>query len=470
MLRPLPLALAASGARRSPQPKGHLVVVGGGGVPDVDPDDARIELAGGPAAPIVVFPQASELADTGDVAVEMWKKAGATNVRWLPLTDAAAARQAVESAAFIWFPGGDQVKLMKAFEGTGVPEVIARRYRDGAVVGGTSAGAAVMSAVMLTGDADLQSITVGATKTAPGLGLWPEVIVDQHHLKRQRQSRLISLVLEHPTLVGVGIDERTAAIVSGSRFEVLGESTVLVIDARRAKVEPRAAGPALGRAGHHAARADGRDGDGDQGLGIGARDSGARDSGLGRGQGCGGCHVRRRCCEASTSAGAKRVAMADLRALVERLGYRDVRTILNSGNVVFTGPPRIRATGGEPGRTGTGEAPRGDRQGHRVDRPGARGRRCCESAGRDRLGSLAPRPCGAVERQGPGSLKPLLETGLGTGGARGRTARRLLLVPGRVRREPGCRGRPPGLRRIGDDAELGDGREARGTVSATLRI
>jgi cyanophycinase len=201
-----------------------------------------LELAGGLDAPIVVFPQASELADTGDVAVEMWKNAGATNVRWLALTDAAAARQAVESAALVWFPGGDQNKLMKAFEGTGVPEVIARRYRAGAVVGGTSAGAAVLSAVMLTGDADLQSITVGATKTAPGLGLWPEVIVDQHHLKRQRQSRLISLVLEHPKLVGVGIDERTAAIVTGARFDVIGESSVLVIDARRAKVEPRPSG------------------------------------------------------------------------------------------------------------------------------------------------------------------------------------------------------------------------------------
>jgi len=235
------LLSAAVTAKAQPRPKGHLVVVGGGGVPDVIMKRA-LELAGGPAAPMVIFPQASELTDTGDVAVDMWKKAGATNVRWMPLTDAQAARQAVESAAFIWFPGGDQAKLMKAFEGTGVPEVIARRYRDGAVVGGTSAGAAVMSAIMLTGDADLQSITVGATKTAPGLGLWPEVIVDQHHLKRQRQSRLISLVLDHPTLVGVGIDERTAAVVSGPRFEVIGESSVLVIDARRAKVEPRAPG------------------------------------------------------------------------------------------------------------------------------------------------------------------------------------------------------------------------------------
>jgi cyanophycinase len=222
-------------------PKGHLVVVGGGGVPEVILKRA-IELAGGPAAPIVVFPQASELAETGDVAVDMWKQAGAANVRWLALSDPAAARQAVESAALVWFPGGDQAKLMKAFEGTGVPEAIARRYRDGAVVGGTSAGAAVMSSIMLTGDADLQSITVGATKTAPGLGLWPEVIVDQHHLKRQRQSRLISLVLEHPALVGVGIDERTAAIVSGFRFEVIGESSVLVVDARRARIETRPPG------------------------------------------------------------------------------------------------------------------------------------------------------------------------------------------------------------------------------------
>ncbi len=74
------------------------------------------------------------------------------------------------------------------------------------------------------------------------------MIVDQHHLKRQRQSRLISLVLEHPALVGVGIDERTAAIVSGSRVDVVGESSVLVIDARRATVEPRAPAPSRRRA------------------------------------------------------------------------------------------------------------------------------------------------------------------------------------------------------------------------------
>jgi cyanophycinase len=235
------LAVSLAVAAGPADPRGHLVVVGGGGVPDVVLKRA-IELAGGPASPIVVLPQASELADTGDVAADMWRKAGATTVTPVAVTDLPAARQAIQHASLIWFPGGDQNRLMKALEGTVLPEEIARRYQDGAVVGGTSAGAAVLSSIMLTGDADLQSMTVGATKTVPGLGLWPEVIVDQHFLKRQRQSRLISLVLEHPAIVGVGIDERTAAIVSGPRFEVVGESSVLVVDARRATVEPREAG------------------------------------------------------------------------------------------------------------------------------------------------------------------------------------------------------------------------------------
>lgn len=223
------------------EPKGHLVVVGGGGVPDAILKRA-LELAGGSSAKLVVFPQASELADTGEVAVEMWRKAGATSARWLALTDLPAARLAVEEAALIWFPGGDQNKLTAALKDTGLPELIRKRYDAGAVVGGTSAGAAVMSSIMITGDADLQSITRGATKTAPGLGLWPDAIVDQHFLKRQRHSRLISLLLEHPNCVAVGIDEKTAVVVSGRRFDVIGESTVLVLDARKATIEARQPG------------------------------------------------------------------------------------------------------------------------------------------------------------------------------------------------------------------------------------
>jgi cyanophycinase len=229
------LAGSMAGLGKDPAPRGHLVVVGGGGTPDAVLSRA-LALAGGPAARIVIFPQASELADTGEKNVEMWTKAGATNAVSVALSDPQSAIRAVQEARLIWFPGGDQNKLMKAFEKTGVVEAILKRHREGATVGGTSAGAAVLSKVMITGDADLQSVTAGATQTAPGLGLWSEVVVDQHFLKRQRQNRLLSLVLDHPELVGVGIDEQTAVIVSGARFEVLGRGSVIVLDARRARI------------------------------------------------------------------------------------------------------------------------------------------------------------------------------------------------------------------------------------------
>jgi cyanophycinase len=221
---------------------GHLVVVGGGAIPD-EVLARAVALAGGASASVAIFPQASELADTGKRSIEMWQKAGVARAVEVPLADPAAAIRMVDEATLIWFPGGDQNRLMQALRNTGVPEAIRRSYRAGATVGGTSAGAAVMSGIMITGDADLQSITSGATKTADGLGLWPEVIFDQHFLKRQRQNRLISLVLDHPSLVGVGIDEQTAVVVTGSRFEIIGRSSVLVVDARKAKIEKRAAAP-----------------------------------------------------------------------------------------------------------------------------------------------------------------------------------------------------------------------------------
>jgi cyanophycinase len=98
---------------------------------------------------------------------------------------------------------------------------------------------------MFTGDADLKSLTAGATVIAKGLGLWPEALIDQHFLKRQRDNRLISAVMDRPALVGVGIDEGTAVIVHGASFEVAGKSSVVVIDARGAQVDKTPAGGLL---------------------------------------------------------------------------------------------------------------------------------------------------------------------------------------------------------------------------------
>jgi len=220
---------------------GPLVVVGGG--PTVAAITARtLELAGGTAARVVVLPQSSALPDAGDTSVKMWLDAGASDARKVLFGDVAAARAAIEQATLIWMPGGDQNRFMDAIAPTGLADVIRARHRAGVVVGGTSAGAAILSASMMTGEADLRSLASGSTELKPGLGLWPEVIVDQHFLKRQRHNRLLSAILDHPSLIGVGIDESTAVIVRGRDLEVVGVSAVVVLDARTGRVTPASAG------------------------------------------------------------------------------------------------------------------------------------------------------------------------------------------------------------------------------------
>ena len=213
---------------------GHLVVVGGG---TTNPEIMKemLGLGGGAEASVVVLAQASQLPDAAAKSIAMWRGLGVANVTSLDDLHAAGARATIGKAGVIWMPGGDQNRLATAIHEAGLAELIRSRHRAGAVVGGTSAGAAVFSQLMMTGKADLQSITAGATKFAEGLGLWPEVIVDQHFVKRQRYARLLSAVLDHPEKIGVGIDEETAVIVSADGWKIIGNSSVLVIDARDAK-------------------------------------------------------------------------------------------------------------------------------------------------------------------------------------------------------------------------------------------
>lgn len=217
-------------------PKGHLVAVGGGST-NTAVVKKTLELAGGTKARVLILPQASESSD-GERSAALWREHGAASTAVLSLDDKAKAVAAVKQADLIWMPGGDQNRLMKCLNGTGVIEAIRERYNAGATVGGTSAGAAVLSGVMITGGAELNDIKTGGTPTADGLGLWSGAIIDQHFVKRQRMLRLINSVLDRPELVGIGVDESTAAILSGAKVEVLGASQVVVIDGRKAKVTP----------------------------------------------------------------------------------------------------------------------------------------------------------------------------------------------------------------------------------------
>ncbi|MEP7327164.1 MAG: cyanophycinase [Gemmatimonadota bacterium] len=257
-----------AGATRSiaaQQPRGVLLIVGGGHQP---PDLVRhfVDLAGGSGtARIAVVPMASsEPVATGEEKAEELRGLGA-RVFVLNLTRAQAesdsAVRLLDGVTGVWFTGGDQVSITSALLGTAVHRAIAARYRDGAVLGGTSAGAAIMSDSMLTGNQyrappdtngyygdEYDSIARHFIEIVPGLGFLHGAIVDQHFITRERTNRLLSVILERPTLIGVGIDEGTALEVRpDGTWRVLGASAVMVFDARGVKVT-RSGAPALGAA------------------------------------------------------------------------------------------------------------------------------------------------------------------------------------------------------------------------------
>ncbi|MBI3878669.1 MAG: cyanophycinase [Verrucomicrobia bacterium] len=145
----------------------------------------------------------------------------------LTTTNATEALAAVRAAEVIWFPGGEQSRQMAELNRLGLVAAIRERHATGAVIGGTSAGAAVMAKVMITGSPKNAG---EVPPLAEGLGLWPEAIVDQHFVVRKREPRLQAAVKANPKLLGVGIDESTYVVVNGNGFEVSGKSVVIVFD------------------------------------------------------------------------------------------------------------------------------------------------------------------------------------------------------------------------------------------------
>ena len=219
-------------AVRAAEP-GPLVIVGGGGTP-LAVRQHFVKLAGGKAARIAVLPQASAREDRGVSSEKMFSELGA-KVFIVELKNPKAARARLDEATAIWFPGGSQEVLYAALEKAGLVKYIRDRHARGLPIGGTSAGAAVMSAVMIPAMPDNPALRSGNTPTIPGLGLAPGLIIDQHFIVRRRMNRLLSAVIDHPDLLGVGIGETTAIIVRGRRFTVMGENSVIVIDPSEAK-------------------------------------------------------------------------------------------------------------------------------------------------------------------------------------------------------------------------------------------
>lgn len=223
---------------------GHLLIIGGGNRPDYL-TNRIIELAGGVDSRIVIIPMAS--GDPLGAALyqkEQFERLGVKDVDYIICNKEEANLESnlkkLDNTTSIYFSGGDQSLLTDAILDTKLIDKIHGIYKNGGVISGTSAGAAVMSKIMITGNELINkdstysffAIQEGNIETVEGFGFVTEAIIDQHFIMRKRLNRLISVVLENPNLVGVGIDESTSIIVNPDRtFEVLGERTIMIFDA-----------------------------------------------------------------------------------------------------------------------------------------------------------------------------------------------------------------------------------------------
>lgn len=228
------------------QTKGKLVIIGG--VQTTEIVKKYVELAGGSNAKIIVIPNAgSDPVYWSEVQVKEFNDLGA-QAQYLLFTKETADDKSnldkMDWANAVFFLGGDQSVLTHDMLGTKLLQKVFDIYNNGGVVGGSSAGAAVMSEVMITGnelvnkDSSASFVTIerGNVEVKRGFGFLKNVIVDQHFLKRKRHNRTISALIEHPDLFGIAIDESTAIIVyPDETFEVIGSNQVLVYDPTNGK-------------------------------------------------------------------------------------------------------------------------------------------------------------------------------------------------------------------------------------------
>ena len=217
--------------------RGTLLIAGGGDTSGAI-FERFIELAGGPAAMIVVIPTVggAESYDESHGMVRRFKEAGAAGVRVLYTRD----RRTADSDAFVrplrdatavWITGGSSGLLGDIYVGTEVQRELVGVLERGGVVAGSSAGGNIQGTYLARGDARLNTLEDVVGKMRDGFALLrKEVVMDQHLLRRNRHFDLVRIIEAEPELLGIGIDEATAIVVQGDDFEVIGSSYVAIHD------------------------------------------------------------------------------------------------------------------------------------------------------------------------------------------------------------------------------------------------
>ncbi len=221
--------------------RGPLLVIGG--AEDPDEDDMLIlphfvKMAGGDKARIFVCGTSTTHPESTLPAYKrVFEKLGAAEVMSYVLDtrvegNRPQAVKAVDDATAVFFTGGDQLRLTSLLSGTEVADRIYARFREGMPVAGTSAGAAAVAGTMIIGGRG-SIVCRDCVDLAPGLGLWPETIVDTHFNREGRVHRIMAAIAQNPGVLGVGIDENTAIeIHSGGRATIMGSGNVFIFDGR----------------------------------------------------------------------------------------------------------------------------------------------------------------------------------------------------------------------------------------------
>ena len=227
------LATATGRAQVHGPEKGTLVIVGGA-MQDPAIVQRFIELAGGPDAPIVIIPTAGEADDDYHQywsGLKQWRENGARNLTVLhtrdrKVADSEAFVKPIREARGVFFAGGRQWRLADSYLDTRTHKELAALLNRGGVIGGSSAGASILSSFMVRGDTKSNEKMIGDHTV--GLGFLKNAAIDQHLLRRNRQFDMLEVIEKHPALLGIGIDEDTAIVVDGDQFDVMGKSYVVV--------------------------------------------------------------------------------------------------------------------------------------------------------------------------------------------------------------------------------------------------
>lgn len=196
-----------------------------------------VRLAKGGRARVVVMTVATDrVREVGAEYRAVFKRLGVEDVKVVDVSTRDEAREqkhieAVEQATGVYFTGGDQLHITSLLGGTPLAAALRRRHEAGVMLGGTSAGAAMMSNSMFVSGKSNSAPRFGCVEMAPGMDFIVGAAIDTHFSQRGRIGRLITAVAHYPQDLGLGIDENTAMIVDGTTFEVVGEGAVTVVDA-----------------------------------------------------------------------------------------------------------------------------------------------------------------------------------------------------------------------------------------------